>query len=144
MFKVEQIRSSQRKEYAIEQCDKAFQQPIMQRSNYRTLFDKIDANAVFIVAYDEDILGYAAMYCNDLETREAYITLIAVRPEYQGMHIGKNILSTCREIALKYGMTTIKLEVRKDNNKAIAFYLKNGFDYIEQRNEESIYMLKHL
>lgn len=144
MVKVGIVESSQYKECAIIQCDEAFVLPVNQRSNYRELFEKIDRNAIFVVAEEEEILGYAAMYCNDMERLEAYITLIAVRPEAQGKQIGTRILSMCENIAIQKGMKTIRLEVSKMNSKAIAFYQKNGFEDIKQQGEESIYMRKIL
>ena len=51
----------------------------IKKIDFKAFFDKIDANAYFIVAYDENvILGYAVLYANNLETKEAYITLLEV------------------------------------------------------------------
>ncbi len=141
---VEILHTSQDKEDAIEQCDEAFMEPIKNRENYKELFEKIDKNAIFITAGNQETLGYAAMYANDLETKMAYITLIAVKPIYQGMHIGRNLLYACENLAKQSGMRCIKLEVSKKNYKAIAFYKKFGFEKMKQQNQNSIYMIKQL
>lgn len=90
------------------------------------------------------MLGYAAMYANDLETKIAYITLVAVKPEYQGRHIGKSLLCACESLARQRGMRGIKLEVSKENDNAIAFYKRFGFQDMEQQNQDSMYMIKEL
>lgn len=143
-MELEIISESQRKQSIINQCDEAFVNPVTQRKNYKELFEKIDANATFISAYDKETMGYAAMYCNNLETREAYITLIAVKPDYQGKHIGTALLCECEKIALQKGMKSISLEVLKTNERAISFYVKLGFQNMGQKNWNSIHMMKQL
>lgn len=143
-YYVEILHISQHKEDAIEQCDEAFMEPIKDRGNYKELFEKIDKNAIFIAARNRETLGYAAMYANDLETKMAYITLLAVKPACQGMHIGSNLLSACENLARQSGMRCIKLEVSNKNRKAIGFYKRFGFEKMKQQNQNSIYMIKQL
>lgn len=137
-IKQEYISDIKRKVMQI--CDESFERSICARLNFEELFNKIDKFAEFIVAYDEDVLGYAAMYANDNEGSVAYITLIGVRPQYQGEHVGRQLLMRCCEIALSQGMKEVKLEVRNENKKAVAFYQKNGFKIISSASEKSSYM----
>lgn len=148
-IKLEVVSESKSKEVAIAQCDTAFHNPVTKRKNYRELFEKIDKNAIFIVGTEvsdriAECLGYAAMYCNNLKTREAYLTLIAVRPEYQRKHIGEKILHGCEKIAWQNGMESIRLEVHKSNKAALNFYERAGFRSIDQDSQDSLFLVKRL
>ena len=82
----------------------------IKKIDFKNFFDKIDANAYFIVAYDENvILGYAVLYANNLETKEAYITLLEVYRAYQGKHIGNGLIEKCERLAKEKKMTKIQL-----------------------------------
>ena len=94
-------------------------------------------------AYQTDSIGYAALYANDSETGTAYISLIAVKPEYQNLHIGKRLLRRCFEIAQLYGMRSCSLEVKKSNFRAIEFYRANGFVFLNER-KDSFLMQRNL
>lgn len=133
----------QLKRYVIKKCDSAFNVPIQQREYYPNLFAKMNAAAEFLVAYNSDILGYAAMYANNMETRIAYITLLGVRPQYQKTQVGKRLVRACEEIAAQRGMKQLKLEVLKENKQAIGFYKHIGFVNIDE-SDNSFYMLKNL
>lgn len=134
--------STEAKKKIIQECDEAFAYPICMYHNFDELFLKIDKYAEFIAVYNEDLLGYAAMYANNYESGIAYITLIAVKRKYQNKHIGKALLDECCRMAKDKGLKKIKLEVRKDNEVALSFYRKNGFKVIEEASENSYYMLR--
>lgn len=114
------------------------------RNEYSQLFGKWNSAADFIVAYNKDVLGYAILYVNNWNTKVAYITLIAVLPKWQGMHIGKSLLKEAEMLAMEHGMETMKLEVAVSNIKAICFYEKNGYVKESENGVTSIYMIKHL
>lgn len=116
-------------------CDDAFMAPVAQRAIYPDLMEKINQKGKFIFAYDGNPLGYCAFYANDAERRTAYISLIAVLPEYQKMHIGTELLKKSFEMMRTYGMEHCMLEVRKNNKNAIQFYNKNQFVVEEERLE---------
>lgn len=143
-FCINMVYSTQIKYNIMSICDRAFRMPILQKDNFKELFDKINANGIFVAAYHAQMLGYAVIYANDLEYYEGFITLIAVRPEYWGQHIGTSILSVCCGIARERKMQRLRLEVRKENERAAVFYRKNGFIYEKQCSEDSIYMIKEL
>lgn len=119
----------------IRRCDKAFGSPVSMRVYYPELLRKIHHAGKFIYAYAEEVLGYMALYANNLVTNVAYITLLAVSPEYQGSHIGTNLLVTGMDIARSYGMESCILEVKKTNEKAMRFYQSKGFVFLESKKE---------
>lgn len=123
-------------------CDAAFDEPVTERGIYQGLLEKLGTHGQVAFAYNGSILGYVAFYAN--QTAYAYISLIAVNPEQQNMHIGKQLLAYCESIAQENGIEMIQLEVRKDNQNAICFYHRNGFVWIQDKDEDSCYMKKQL
>ena len=57
----------------------------------------------------------------------ARIMMFAVRSEYRNRGLGQLLLDRFRMNAMMNGMSTITLEVRPDNIRAIRFYKRNGF-----------------
>lgn len=123
-------------EHIIKTCDCAFKIPILNRVNLNDFFNKLSKNAIIIYASQIDILAYVAFYANDKNSKEAYISLIAVKPEIQNYGIGKKLLNECICISCRYGMNKIALKVDKDNANAIKFYLKNGFNLKNEDNKQ--------
>ncbi len=103
-------------------------------------YDKICRNAYFIAATrDAEICGFCALYANDLKTKTAFITLIAVLPGAQKTGVGSELLKSAFEIARDKGMRRMCLEVEKQNTGAIAFYKRGGFTETAE-NGDTIYM----
>lgn len=136
------LSCTKEKQYVLELCNIAFQDPIMKRKTFNDLFNKWNASADFVIAYNANILGYIVIYANDAATQVAYITSIAVLPEFQNKHVGNKLLSEAQIIALNHGMKVMKLEVSIFNKKAIHFYEKNGFKKNIGRGNKSFYMSK--
>ncbi len=129
------------KELIMSECDDAFLEKHIEN---KELVSKIRIAAEMLVAYDANILGYCAFYANNPKTKDVYITLIAVKPMYQNKHIGKRLLRSLVDMAISRGMLTISLEVKKDNRKAIAFYIKNGFAVVGEKTGISYLISKSL
>ena len=132
------------KRSAILICKDAFLDRYNEILNDPKLLDKIRASADVLIAMNKEILGYCAIYANNSISQEGYITLIAVRPAFQNQHIGKALISAAESLCLERGMTKMRLEVRHDNENAISFYLKNGFQKEQKCSEVSYYMTKRL
>lgn len=127
----------------IKVCDKAFAEPVAERTIYIDLLQKIYRNGIFVFAYQKEPIAYCAFYANDADSKSAYISLIAVRPEYQHAHVGKQLLEYCMGMAIDRGMKYCTLEVKKNNDSAIRFYKANGFVFLSER-ESSFFMKKEL
>jgi len=52
---------------------------------------------------------------------------IAIDPRFQGMKLGARLLAECELEAARRGCRAMTLEVRQDNERAIAFYERKGF-----------------
>lgn len=64
------------------------------------------------------------------DTRRVYIHHFAIHPDYQGRGLAKDLLDASLEYCKKVGLQ-IKLEVHKDNERAIRLYEKAGFMKLE-------------
>jgi ribosomal protein S18 acetylase RimI-like enzyme len=78
-------------------------------------------------------LGFVAYYCNDAASRIAYITLILLAPEARGSGLAQHLTDMVLETARRRQFNACRLEVRKINAHAQAFYRKLGFEQIEER-----------
>lgn len=130
-FTIRECFDSEEKKCAISSIDDAFTISIINRENFDELFDKIDHYAEFVVAMNnEKIVGYAAFYANNTDTKEAFITLIGVDKGFQHRGIGTLLIQGCKKIAAQKGMNAIRLEVLCVDAGAQQFYKKMGFQKI--------------
>ena len=97
-----------------------------------------------VVKKDDEIVGFVAVYANDVLTRTAYISFIAVNSMYRGKGVGKLLFDKACELAIKNDMLYLKLEVNKSNNNAIAFYVKMGMHCIGEASQTSLYYIKKI
>ena len=88
--------------------------------------------AATIVAQGEDgtVLGYAGLLS---VLDEAYITNIAVRPEYRRQGIASQLLDVFTRFAEGNKMAFLTLEVRDTNAAARALYAKHGYEEVGRR-----------
>ncbi|MDQ1703868.1 MAG: [ribosomal protein S18]-alanine N-acetyltransferase [Frankiaceae bacterium] len=85
----------------------------------------------YIVAVDgDDVVGYAGLCAY---AAEAYVQTIAVDPARQAQGIGTTLLTTLLDESRQRGCAHVDLEVRADNNGAIALYERHGFRRIGVR-----------
>ena len=109
-------------------CDADFVPPLKNRVEINGYAQKIANNATRFEAWSgSTLVGLVAAYCNDQETRVAYITSVSVLRERVGKGIAANLVSQCIEHAKASGMWQISLEVASDNTPAIKLYEKSGF-----------------
>lgn len=105
----------------------------------------IRQDAIFLVAEeDNEILGYCGILT---ALDEGDITNVAVKQTRQRQGIGKKIITQLIHTAADAGVTTLHLEVRTSNEKAISLYEQMGFervgirrDYYEDPRESAVIM----
>ena len=96
---------------------------------------------VLTLSMQESITGFAAFYCNDTTRKQAFLSLLAVLPEYRRNKIGQKLLNAVISHACQAGMDTLTLEVQKNNLSAIHFYLKNNFSFMDTETAHSRFMI---
>ena len=84
-----------------------------------------------VCAWDGDaIVGYASLrYVG----AEGDVNTVAVARDQQGKGVGRQLMNWLYESAKDHGVKHLFLEVRSDNDIAIAMYTKDGFDRIDKR-----------
>lgn len=102
----------------------------------------------YVCLQGEKVAGYAGMW---IIYDEAHVTNIAVHPDFRGQKIGKALMLTLMEHALRLGAERITLEVRPSNKVAQELYRKLGFrpvgvrkGYYTDTNEDAIIMWRNL
>ena len=101
--------------------------------------------ATIAVLYQNNkIIGFISFYCNNTDNRTAFISLIAVLPEYTKKGFGKKLMEEAFEYCKNKEMKYIRLEVKKNNINALTFYQKFGFKIEKSETDYSIYLTKSL
>jgi [ribosomal protein S18]-alanine N-acetyltransferase len=89
-----------------------------------------DTRWYVIAEVDRHIAGYAGlMVTGDM----AEIQTLAVTPGHQRRHIGTALLIALIDEATRRGARRLLLEVRADNEAALALYTQHGFEQITRR-----------
>lgn len=106
--------------------------------------EKIVSKGYFLSAYKgEECVGLLAFYANDIDTKLAYVSLLAIK-ETIGLTRGivlRKLLSFAARISLDNGMERVKLEVLKNNELAKKIYCKMGFTYLNEATAYSDYYI---
>lgn len=117
----------------LEQCDDAHQPPLSQRVCIADYAKKIVQNAETFEAWSEHrLVGLVATYFNGTNGT-GFVTSVSVEDGFTGRGIATILMARCIERAQSLGMTSIALEVFRDNSHAIRLYQKHGF--VEYANE---------
>ena len=113
--------------------------------DYNAYAQKLAKHAlVYRACEQQETCGLVVMYANNTEESLAFIALFGFLPEWQGKHLGKEMMDFCSVEARARGMQRIRLEVDLDNHRAIAFYTRNGFSAQGLCSPKSMYMEKAL
>lgn len=89
---------------------------------------KIDSLSIFEKYYIENKLaGFVSFYCNNKESKEAFITMVLVDESYRGKGIAQKLIIEVIDIIKEQGFLKCNLEVKADNVNATKLYSKIGF-----------------
>ena len=106
------------------------------------LSEKLARHGIVLTMHvNETLAGFAAFYCNDTVTKQAFLSLLAVLPEYRQQKIGQKLLSAAIARAQQAHMDRFVLEVQRENLPAIAFYEKNRFSFTDKETVHSRFMM---
>jgi len=145
-FKIEVITESNKIKQVLLSFDSYFPRALSERiANLDNYAQKLADNSVFyIVTLEDKIIGFAACYCNEILTKQAFLTQIAVHDEYRRLYLGSKLLEFCIEKARRLGMEKLLLEVDDDNVSAHKFYAKLGFTNPQKASDHSHFLEKFL
>lgn len=112
--------------------------------NIEEYVDKIFKKASLITILScGNLHGFIGYYDNDKNRETAYLTMIAVDPDNQGMGYGKNLINMSIMNLKRKGFKKYRLEVLKNNQNAILLYKDFDFRVVEYHGDK-IFMEKFL
>ena len=92
---------------------------------------------VVAIVHNEQIIGFALLYCSRKDLLDAYICNVFVLEEYRGKGIFKILFDKAVWICKQEGFSSISLNVAQDNEHAIEVYNHLGFVTTGNRNEKN-------
>lgn len=100
--------------------------------SYDALLEELKNDTAFFHVAETDgvVSGYVGLH---IICGQAFITNIAVLPQYRRRGIAKKLLNSLFITAEKFDLEFISLEVRPSNMPAIALYKSFGFEEIGMR-----------
>lgn len=91
------------------------------------------AHATLLVGLHGTIRAGYALLLFHAGTSLARLYSLAVDPVFQGSGLGAILLGAAERVALEQDCLHVRLEVRRDNDAAIALYRRNGFQDLDVR-----------
>ncbi len=85
----------------------------------------------FLAEVDGETVAFAKTYYAALESN-FYLSSLYVLPGFQGMGIGKAMLTVSEDIGLAHGADEVWLGVMKQNEKALHWYMQLGFEFVRE------------
>lgn len=116
----------------IDYCKQSFFNQSFSNNNViLSLADKFAELSEFVaIKIDEIYVGYIAFYCNDIENKQAYLSMIIIHKSFQHLGLGKILMDYMLSFVRLQKFISVKLEVNIENDYAIRFYKKYGFKEI--------------
>lgn len=99
-------------------------------STFTTLLEQDPVEAWVVAGDQNEILGYAVLWCIQ---EDGEIANIAIREDRRGEGLGGALLARVLEVAVERGVCNLYLEVRPSNTAAGAMYESRGFEEIAVR-----------
>lgn len=107
----------------------------------RSFAEKFAAHGVVLILPGETgPAAFAAFYCNDRQTKQAYLSMLAVDPACRRQGCGMKMLKAVADYCRSEGMRTLELEVARTNRAAISLYRKMGFSATGKESPRSIFL----
>lgn len=107
-----------------------FTPSLIERLDINEYFKKLKTHASYSIAYKDDrVAAIILFYCNNYDTKDAYITLLAVRKEYRRMHIASMLLEKSIDFVRMQNMKTVSIHTNNEHAKDC--YVKTGFHVVE-------------
>ncbi|MCY0149450.1 peptidase C39 family protein [Hoeflea sp. G2-23] len=103
------------------------------RRSFRTLIDRPTAETL-VIETGGQVCGYA-MILFRAGAALARLYSLAVAPDQAGKGYGKALLAAAEAAAMEHARILLRLEVREDNQAAIALYKAAGYRYIGRHDD---------
>lgn len=95
----------------------------------------VKKNQFFLISFNEVIVGYTLLILNKKDTTIsiencAYLSRIYLLEAYYGLGLGKKLFDFIKSLCLENNQNGIWLRVWVENQRAIQFYTKLGFEIV--------------
>lgn len=116
--------------------EKFFVPAIASKVNLKEYSEKLLEQASLAFAVNENVIaGMIAFYCNDFNSKQAYISYFAIDDLHKGKGLGRKLLSNCIAQCQEVNMNSIKVETWAGNAAGIHLYNSLGFRVTELVND---------
>lgn len=95
--------------------------------------DSIRIGGILLVLEEEKVKTICGTSWLTFDGRRIHLHHFGILPEFQGKGLSKTLLKASLSFVKKKGYQ-VKLEVQKENNRALNLYTKAGFDYLGDYN----------
>lgn len=117
--------------------DDYFSPPLSNRVDLQEYAEKIiKLSEIYSVKDNNEIIALVSTYLNN---NSAYITLFAIKKNFHGQGISYKLFDFLRKKIKEKSIDELKLEVYKNNIRAIRFYQKLDFNIVSE-NKSSYFM----
>jgi ribosomal protein S18 acetylase RimI-like enzyme len=100
---------------------------------------RLQRNTTFVAAKgNRRPFGFISVYRNN---RVMFVDMLAVKPNFQGRGLGKQLLYAAEQFAKRSGCKAIKLFVDDSNLKAYGFYQAMGYTTAKYVTEIACYLM---
>ncbi len=98
-----------------------------------SIHKNLERGNVIVGIKNESVIGMLNVYCNNQETKEAYICNVEVLKEYRGLGIAGKLLKQALRIVSEKDFSSVTLYVDMTNTIAIHLYTSEGFFLTENK-----------
>ncbi|MBQ7365823.1 MAG: GNAT family N-acetyltransferase [Spirochaetaceae bacterium] len=130
------------------EVDNLFPIHLSQKIDLRILAEKYfnSGDCIGICDDNGEIVALVAGYINDRNRHCAYISVLAVKPQFQGLGFSKKLLSSFIRLVINHGFKIIAVYTHKTNCKAYKVYYDLGFRVSNENKErrDDYYLIKEL
>ena len=103
------------------------------RLNLDEYVDKIIAKSTIVPVYENGVLNaFISFYCNDLKDHVGYLSMIVVKRDYRNKGVAQLLIEYAISFLQHSGFKYFRLEVNKQNVKALNLYKKSGFTIFQE------------
>ena len=105
-------------------------------ATYLPYADELRRRLVFVRSATGEAIGTITSWWNETgDRRDPSVHWLAVQPEYQGLGLGKALVSECLKRLIRLeGDRDMFLHTQTWSHQAIAIYIKAGFEFVQQES----------
>lgn len=128
----------------LNQISDDFEPPLAATIDIPAYADKmVEKSTIFSIIESGLLIGMMSVYCNDIEKKIAFGTMLAVAKGHRVYGVGPNLIKMTLDYLRKYGFEKFSLEIYKTNPRVITLYKRMGFTQAKE-SEHSVFVEKLL